>query len=144
MATLTNSLFENLYKDFIGAQNLSDRLSMFYDKQSPSSFPPYNIIETSENTYSIEIALAGYAKSEITLENGPDNTLIVTGKKEKTTSMAGQKWIWNGIAQRNFERRFLLESNMKVTGAEMVDGILTISLEKLVPKKVEPSLIAIR
>jgi molecular chaperone IbpA len=144
MAALTNSLFENLYKDFIGVQNLSDRLSLFYDKQQPSSFPPYNIIETSENTYSIEIALAGYAKSEITLENGLDNTLIVTGKKEKTTSMEGQKWIWCGIARRNFERRFLLESNMKVTAAEMADGILTISLEKLVPKKVEPSLIAIR
>jgi molecular chaperone IbpA len=145
MAYIDPSIINNLYKDFIGAQTLTDRLSVFYEgKQPQSSFPPYNIIETSENNYAIEIALAGYTKSEISLENGPDNTLIVKGEKTKTEDMSGQKWIWNGIAQRNFERRFLLETNIKVTAAEMADGILTISLVKLVPEKTKPSMIAIK
>jgi molecular chaperone IbpA len=141
--TLSNSLFDNLYKDFIGAQHLTERLNSFYDgTRAKDSFPPYNIVEHENGDYSVQLAVAGYNKSEITISN-ENNVLVVSGKKEtKTESKA--KWIWAGIAQRNFERRFLLEDNIKVTGAEMLDGILSIDLQKIVPEKPKTTLIQIK
>lgn len=140
---LTHSLFDNLYKDFIGAQNLTDRLNSFYDgSRARDTFPPYNIVEYENGNYSVQLAVAGYSKSEITISND-DNVLIVSGKKETKTETK-TKWIWSGIAQRNFERRFLLEDNIKVTGAEMVDGILSIDLQKIVPEKPKNTLIQIK
>lgn len=142
MTQLSTSLFDNLYKDFIGAQNLIDRLDLFYDKPR-DQFPPYNITEYENGTYVIEIALAGFNKSEITIdyENG---TLVVRGKKETKTTPEQKKFIWTGIAQRQFIRRFLLEDNIKVAGAEMTDGILRIDLQKIVPEKPKSTLIAIK
>lgn len=140
---LTHSLFDNLYKEFIGAQHLTDRLNSFYDgSRSKDTFPPYNIIECETGNYSVQLAIAGYNKSEITISND-DNVLVVSGKKETKTETK-TKWIWSGIAQRNFERRFLLEDNIKVTGAEMVDGILSIDLQKIVPEKTKTTLIQIK
>lgn len=142
MTTLSTSLFDNLYKDFIGAQKLTDRLNSFYDRQHPTSgFPPYNIIEHDNTGYTIEVALAGYDKSEITISN-EDNVIVVSGKKEDKP--ISSKYAWCGIAARNFERRFLIEDNIKVSGAEMVDGILSIDLQKIVPEKPKSTLIQIK
>lgn len=142
--TLSNSLFNNLYKDFIGAQHLTDRLSSFYDDETrvKDTFPPYNITEYEDNHYSVQLAIAGYNKSEITITN-ENNVLIVSGKKETKTETK-TKCVWSGIAQRNFERRFLLEDNVKVIGAEMVDGILSIDLQKIIPEKPKSTLIQIK
>jgi molecular chaperone IbpA len=140
MTTLSTSLFDNLYKDFIGAQKLTDRLNSFYERQQTASgFPPYNIIERDAG-YTIEVALAGYDKSEITISN-EDNVIVVSGKKGDKSS---SKYVWCGIAARNFERRFLIEDNIKVIDAEMTDGILRIDLQKIVPEKPKSTLIQIK
>jgi molecular chaperone IbpA len=145
MAYLNPDIMNNLYKDFIGANRLTDRLNFFYDgKAHQSSFPPYNILEYEDGGYEISLALAGYKKSEVTIEN-ENNTLTVKGTKEdKISSDRAYKWVWGGIANRNFVRQFLLEDNIKIVGAEMVDGILTISLQKIVPDKPKTTLIAIK
>lgn len=145
MTQLSTSLFDNLYKDFIGAQHLTERLNSFYDQdrtRAKDAFPPYNIIEHENGNYSVQLAVAGYNKSEITIFN-ENNVLVVSGKKETKTETKS-KWIWSGIAQRNFERRFLLEDNIKVIGAEMIDGILSIDLQKIVPEKPKSTLIQIK
>lgn len=142
MTQLSTTLFDNLYKDFIGAQKLTDRLNSFYERQQTAGgFPPYNIIEHDTTGYTIEIALAGYAKSEITISN-EDNVIVVSGKKEDKP--ISSKYVWCGIASRNFERRFLIEDNIKVIDAEMVDGILRIDLQKIVPEKSKSTLIQIK
>ena len=141
--TLTHNLIDNLYKDFIGAQHLTDRLNSFYDgTRAKDSFPPYNIVEHENGDYSVQLAVAGYNKSEITISN-ENNVLVVSGKKEIKTETK-TKWIWCGIAARNFERRFLIEDNIKVVDAEMTDGILRIDLQKIVPEKPKSTLIQIK
>jgi len=138
MAFITKSLFDTLTRDFIGSEQLADQINFFYEGRNSSSFPPYNIIETPTG-YSIELAIAGYSKSDITITN-EDSKLVIIGKKE---NLPANKYIYCGIAGRDFERSFLLRDNVIVKSAEFENGILSIKMEKLVPEKAKPKMIAI-
>ena len=148
MAYINPDVLNNLYKDFIGVSRLADQLNYFYEGKSSAAgsqtFPPYNIIEVEPDQFMIQLAIAGYDKSDITIEV-KDNQLIVSGKKEdKRDAHVNKKWIWNGIASRNFERKFMLSENIVIGSADYTNGILSISMERIVPEERKPKMIAIR
>lgn len=140
MAFITKSIFDALAKDFIGSETLANQINSFYEGRNSTSFPPYNVIETDIG-FSIEIAVAGFRKSDITITN-EDYKLTVTGANRELPS--NDKYIYRGIASREFERVFLIRENIIVKGATFEDGILTVTLEKLVPTKPKPQQILIK
>lgn len=108
---------------------------MFADLQKVAknvpSYPPYNIKQVKENKYVIEMAVAGFAKSdiEITLEG---DTLVVKGATEDEKPTEDESFIWKGIANRNFNRTFKLADKIEIKDAELVNGMLKIWLENIV------------
>jgi molecular chaperone IbpA len=131
-----------LYRSTIGF----DRLGALLDTalradQSSSGYPPYNIEVTGENRYGITLAVAGFEQHEldIQVERG---VLTVRGKKSDD-SKEEHKYLHQGIATRNFERKFSLADHVEVTGAQLNNGLLTISLLKEIPEAMKPKSIAI-
>jgi len=108
---------------------------MFDDLQKAAktslSYPPYNIKQVKENKYVIEMAVAGFAKSdiEITLEG---DTLVVKGAAQDEQPTEDESFIWKGIANRNFNRTFKLADKIEIKDAELVNGMLKIWLENIV------------
>ncbi len=133
--------FSPLYRTTVGF----DRIAHLLDaaNQSASSgnnYPPYDIEVTGENQYTITIAVAGFTEQELDIhsENG---VLQVRGKKEKDESK--RQFLYQGIAYRSFERKFQLADYVKVTGANLENGLLKIELLKEVPEAMKPKKIAI-
>jgi molecular chaperone IbpA len=109
--------------------------AMFDDLQKAAknlpSYPPYNIKQVKDNKYVIEMAVAGFAKSdiEITLEG---DTLVVKGATQDEQPTEDESFIWKGIANRNFNRTFKLADKIEIKDAELVNGMLKIWLENIV------------
>ena len=99
-------------------------------KAAPS-YPPYNIKQVKENKYVIELAVAGFAKSdiEVTLDG---NKLVVSGSAKEDTLEEGETFFHKGIAARNFTRTFKLADKIEIEDAELVNGMLKIWLQNLV------------
>ena len=96
------------------------------------TYPPYNIRKSGENTYVIEMAVAGFGKQdiEITLE---DNTLKVNGNISNTGD--DKNYLFKGIAERPFARTFTLADTVEIKNAELVNGMLRIFLDNMIPEK---------
>ena len=113
-----------------------------FSAQSPvsSSFPPHNILKLDESHYVVELAVAGFSKSEIeiTVENG--NLTIKGEKKEKDTEVT---YLHRGIGTRSFTKTLTVADTIEVKGAEFKDGILRIGLENIVPEHKKPRKIEI-
>ncbi len=134
----------DLFKDpfFIGFNRELDRLTRVHSHASNSTYPPYNVIKTDdEDTFLIEVAVAGFAKEdlEITVK---DSTLTVKGEIKDSADDA--KFVHKGIATRKFTREFALGEYIEVTGAEVLNGMLTIKLERIVPEEEKPKTIKIK
>jgi len=129
-----------LYRNSIGFDRLASLLdsALRTDSVAPG-YPPYNIEMLSENRYAITLAVAGFEQSELelTVEKG---VLTVRGKKAKEDE---RKYLHQGIANRAFERKFNLADYVEVTGADLQNGLLTISLVKEIPEAMKPRTIAI-
>lgn len=114
-----NSIFDQLH-----------RVSM-----TENQYPPYNIVDRGDDKYTIEIAAAGFCETELEITQLPENNeLVVEGKTEDV----GKKYLHKGIASRNFKRSFALHQDVQVTGALMVQGVLNIHLERIVPDERKP------
>merc|ERR1711959_649023 len=101
-----------------------------------SNYPPYNIRKTGKDNYSIEVALAGFNKKDVEVEF-EDNLLTVRTKqvnKSENKNVNGEI-IHRGISERQFSRSFTIADDVKVNGAELKDGLLTINFKKKGPKK---------
>ena len=109
-----------------------------------SNYPPYNIRKAGKDKYAIEIALAGFNKNDVEVEY-EDNLLTVKTKQiKKTNEKDGNEIIHRGISQRSFARSFTIADDVKVGDAELKDGLLTISCEKIIPEAKKKKLIEIR
>jgi len=109
-----------------------------------SNYPPYNIRRVNENDYKIEVALAGYSRDDIELEL-KENTLTVRNKqKEKVVNEEGNGVIHKGISTRQFERSFTISEDIKVKNAELLNGLLNIDLERIIPEEKKARLIDIK
>ena len=133
--------FTPLYRSTVGFDRLANMLEVAARKDVSSGYPHYNIELTGENQYRISLAVAGFDKNELSLETR-QNELWVKGKKGEADS-APRQFLHQGIAERNFERRFHLADHVRVIGAELVNGVLHIELELELPEALKPRTIEI-
>ena len=127
--------FDSIFEEF-------DRMLESTERYN-SNYPPYNIHKLNDTDYKIEIALAGYSKDDIELEL-KENTLTVRNKtKEKVINQEGNGVIHKGISTRQFERSFTISEDIKIKNAELVNGLLNIDLERIIPEDKKSRLIEI-
>ena len=134
--------FSPLYRSAIGIDRFANLLDEALRMDSQPSYPPYNIELTGDNQYRITMAVAGFADGELEIEVKGD-TLLVTGRKEKE-SADERKYLYQGIAARNFERRFQLADHVEVKGASLENGLLHVELVREVPEAMKPRQIPIK
>jgi molecular chaperone IbpA len=110
-----------------------------------SNYPPYNIRKTGRDKYSIEIALAGFNKKDVEVEF-EDNLLTVRTKQIDKSNDKNEdgEIVYKGISQRQFARSFTIADDVKVSGAELKDGLLTIACERILPDHKKKRLIEIK
>jgi molecular chaperone IbpA len=110
-----------------------------------SNYPPYNIRKTGKDKYSIEVALAGFSRKDVEVEF-EDNLLTVRTKQVNKTedNIENGEILHKGISQRQFARSFTIADDVKVNGAELKDGLLTIACERIVPEYKKKKLIEIK
>ena len=141
------SIFNSLRPFSIGFDNMFDQFeSLLGDGglSTQSNYPPYNIRKAGRDKYAIELAIAGFNKDDVEIEF-EDNLLTVKTKKiDKTVEKDGDEIIHKGISQRSFSRSFTIADDVKVNGAELKNGLLTIDCEKIVPEQKKKKLIPIK
>ena len=130
---------ENLFDRAIGFEGMWNRLNQLHETNPQGGYPPYNIVKDGEK-YTVELAVAGFKKDEISIEL-KDNQLVVTGEKSK--EKVETTYIHKGIGARAFTRTFTLSDDVVVRGADMFDGILFIELERVIPEEKKPRKIVI-
>lgn len=143
MTTTFPTLFgsKDLDKFFVGYDRVFDRLREFHDEATKNipNYPPYNIKKTDENKYVIEMAVAGFGKQDIEIETEGDK-LIIKGNAEQDTADTADT-LYQGLALRPFTRAFTLNDQVEVQNAEMINGLLKVTLERMIPesqrKKIE-------
>jgi len=132
--------FSPLYRSAIGF----DRLAQLFDNaqraDSQPSYPPYNIELVAEDKYRITMAVAGFSSAEIDIE-AENDTLKIIGRKQKEDQAVN--FLHRGIAARDFEQRFQLANHIKVVGAQLENGLLSIELVREVPEALKPRKIEI-
>ena len=138
----TSTDFSPLYRSFIGFDHLAGLIDKASRADKQSSYPPYNVELLAEDRYRITMAIAGFAEEELDIES-KQNTLVVTGTKAGNVDKTERKFLHQGIAERNFERKFQLGDHVKVIGAFMEHGLLHIDLERVIPEALKPRKIAI-
>lgn len=135
--------FKDFDKIFVGFEDQYNRMSKLHEDLTKNvpNYPPYNIRKTAENIYTIEIAVAGFDKTEIDIELNEDK-LIVRGNVAQENE--SNNYIFKGIANRAFTRAFALNDQMIVKDAELFNGMLKIVLERLIPEHKKPVKIEVR
>ncbi len=132
--------FAPLYRNSVGFDRMANLLdAAFRGDSAGTSYPPYNIESLDDTRYAITIAVAGFQRSELDIhvERG---VLTVSGRKAEE---GDRKYLYRGIANRAFERKFNLAEHVEVTSASLDNGLLTISLVKELPEAMKPRQIAI-
>ncbi len=133
----TNALAQ-LNRALVGFDRIfNDR---FFETRT-NNYPPYNIVKYGENQYGIEVAVAGFNKSEITVQVDQDQ---LTVKGEKVKDGSDVEYLHRGLAARDFEQTFTLAEYMEVRSAEVADGMLKINIERIVPEALKPRQIEIK
>lgn len=130
-----------LNRALVGFDRLFDDFESRFANQISQNYPPYNVIKTGENTYSIEIAVSGFSKEEVTVEVDQDQ-LVVKGKRVREDD-AGYEYLHRGLAARDFTRSWTLADHMEVEQGSIKNGILTVYLKRVVPETLMPRKIKI-
>ncbi len=133
-----------LYRSTVGFDRLFSLLDQYANVDGAPTYPPYNIERTGEDSYRISIAVAGFSPQEIAIETR-ENTLSVRGSKDAAANGNASKVqvLHQGIAARAFERRFQLADHVKVTAANLENGLLHIDLVREVPEAQKPRTIPV-
>ena len=142
------SIFNSLRPFSIGFDDMFDQFENMLGNGNltmQSNYPPYNIRKTGKDNYAIEVALAGFNKKDVEVEF-EDNLLTVRTKHFDKTDNKNDSGeiIHKGISQRQFVRSFTIADDVKANGAELKDGLLTISCERIVPEHKKKKLIEIK
>ena len=141
------SIFNQLRPVTVGFDNMFDHFERMFDEDytfnvPTVNFPPYNIVKTGDFTYDIELALAGFSKDDITVDYA-DNILTVKSVK-KAEEKKDDGVLHRGISKRYFSKAFTIADDVEVKGAELKDGLLKVSLEKIIPDAKKPRSIKIK
>jgi len=135
--------FSPLYRNFVGF----DRMANLIDAASQASanttsYPPYNVARLDEDSYRIELAVAGFSDETLDIQTH-ENVLTISGTNQLETANDDVEYLHRGIAERGFERRFQLADHVFVKGAELNSGLLVITLQREVPDALKPRRIEI-
>lgn len=134
------SIFNKLRPVSVGFDSIFDNFQSMFDDDFISdiqpSYPPYNIVKSGKNTYDIEVALAGFNKKDINV-NVEDGLLTIESVKDEAEKEVEDNdgTLYRGISKRMFKRSFTIANDVKVTGAELKDGLLRVSMEKIIPEE---------
>jgi molecular chaperone IbpA len=135
--------FSPLYRSTVGFDRLFSALDQVAGYEgAATTYPPYNIERTSDNTYRVSVAVAGFAENDITIEV-KENALTIRGDKAEAKDEKKGEVLHQGIAARAFERRFQLADHVQVTGASLENGLLHVDLVREIPEAKKPRLIPI-
>ena len=141
------SIFNNLRPLTVGFDDMFDHFEHMMDDsffgRSVANFPPYNIVKTGDNTYDVELALAGFNKKDIEIEY-KENVLTVKSKKQEETKDEDGNIIHRGISKRMFSKSFTIANDVEVKGAELKAGLLKVSMERIIPEHKKAKLIDIK
>ena len=131
--------FDLLWRDIspfaVGFDRTFDTLSLLANAKSQNSnYPPYNIRKVSDEKYTIELAVAGFEEKDIEIEAEEENLTI----KGKRPSEASEGLVHQGLASRDFIRKFILSDDMVIKGAALSSGMLYVGLERVIPEHKKP------
>jgi len=140
------SIFNSLRPFSIGFDDMFDQFETMLGngRMVQSNYPPYNIRKAGKDKYAIEVAVAGFNKDDVEVEFEDKLLTVRTKKINKTVEEDGDEIIHKGISQRSFSRSFTIADDVKVNGAELKDGLLTINCEKIIPEQKKRKLIQIK
>jgi molecular chaperone IbpA len=132
------SIFNQLRPLSVGYDDIFSNFERMFDHQmdtiSVPNYPPYNIIKTGKHTYDIQVALAGYGKKDIDV-SFEDSVLTVKSIKDNDTKEVEENdgMLHKGIAKRMFSKSFTIAEDVEIKGAELKDGLLSVSMERVIP-----------
>ena len=143
------SIFNQLRPVSVGFDNIFDHFERMFDdndeffRTPTATFPFYNIVKTGSTTYNIEVALAGFGKKDIKVDYA-DNLLTIKSVKEVKDSNESNGIIHKGISKRYFSKAFTIADDIEIKGAELQDGLLKVSLNKILPEGKQPKSIEVK
>ena len=129
--------FSPYRRSTVGFDRLFDMLENSSFGASQENYPPFDLIKEGDNEYRIQLAVAGFKPDEIDI-TAQQNVLVVSGRKADASDEKGNDFIYRGIANRSFERRFALADHIQVRGADLKDGLLSIELVRDIPEAMKP------
>jgi molecular chaperone IbpA len=143
------SIFNQLRPVTVGFDNVFDHFErMFNDDffNVPTvNYPPYNIVKTGANEYNVEVALAGFSRDDVSVEFA-EGILTIKSKDKKESEKKDEDGdiIHKGISKRYFSKSFTVSDDVEIKGAELKDGLLTVSMERIVPESKKARVIEIK
>lgn len=135
----TNEL-NPLYRTLVGFDRIASLMDQAARLDAAPGYPPFNIEQVDDESFRIELAVAGFAQDDLTIEF-KQNSLIVAGARKQADTQ--RNFLHRGIAERSFERRFGLADHVRVAGAKLENGLLTIHLVRELPEIMKPRKIEI-
>ena len=141
--TLTLRSFDipSIHKFAVGFDNVFDEILRLSNQQKDTNYPPYNIVKHSDNKFVIELAVAGFKDGDITVT--VDKNLLTIEGAQALELNSNVEYLHRGISARNFARTFTLADHVEVVDAVVTNGIMGITLERVVPEELQPKKIAI-
>ena len=131
------SIFNNLRPLTVGFDDMFDHFEHMMDDgffRTGGNFPPYNIVKTGEYTYDVELALAGFSKDDIEVHYENNMLTVKSKQKDKAEAKDSDGVIHRGISKRWFSKSFTIADDVEIKGAELKDGLLKVSMERIVPE----------
>lgn len=127
-----------IHPSYVGFDRVARLFADSIEKKT-TNYPPYNIVKTGDNSYSIEIAVAGFDREDLDIQVA-ERIVSVAGQTSNTEST---EFLYKGVAQRNFLHKFTLADTVEVSSADLKNGMLTINLENIIPQEKMPRKISI-
>ena len=136
---MLNTTFDSIWRDIspfaVGFDRTFDTLELLASSRAKeTNYPPYNIRKISEDQYAIELAVAGFEDKDIDIEL-VEETLTIKGNRPKE---AGDGLLHQGLAARDFIKKFVLSDDMEIKGAALSNGMLYVGLERIIPDGKKP------
>ena len=135
--------FAPLYRSTVGFDRMFSMLDQLGGVENPvPGYPPYNIGRTAENAFRISVAVAGFTDAALSIE-AKEGTLTIRGEKQASDEEKTREMLYQGIAERTFERSFRLADHVEVKGAVLANGLLHVDLVREIPEAMKPRAIPI-
>jgi len=140
--TIYDDVFGKSFPFAIGFDRTIQLLNRAEHLHDTSNYPPYNIVKIDAENFSVEVAVAGFGKKDISITKEKEVLLIEGNKKDNLNE--DTEYVHRGLSGRTFNRKFTLADDIEVKGADMKDGILSVSLERIIPEEDKPVEIKIK